>query len=264
MPERTSYEHGTPSWIDVAAPDVDAAVEFYEQLFGWKAGQAGDPEETGGYRMFMQGDKAVAGAMPIQNEGQPPSWTTYVTVDDADATAEKVKVAGGSVLVEPMDVMSAGRMAVFMDPAGAAFAVWQAGEHVGSQLVNEPNSLAWNELRTRDPEGAKKFYSEVFGWDPMAFEGMDGYTIWTVGGHAPENGKGGMLDMAATPIPDEVPPHWDVNIAVEDADAMAAKCTELGGAVTVPPMDIPVGRMAGLQDPAGAMFTVIKLAPRPS
>lgn len=261
MPERTSYEHGTPSWVDVASADVDATVSFYEQLFGWEGSEPGDPEETGGYRMLTQDGKAVAGAMSLQDPGQPPSWTTYISVDDADAAAERVKAAGGSVLVEPMDVMSAGRMAVFVDPEGAAFAVWQSKDHIGSELVNEPNSLAWNELRTRDPDGAKAFYTGLFGWEPLAFPDMEGYTIWTVGGSAPENGKGGMIDMATVPMPAEAPPHWNVNFAVADADATAARCAELGGTVIVPPMDSPVGRMAGLQDPAGAMFTVIKLSP---
>ncbi len=261
MPERTSYEHGTPSWVDVASPDVDAAVSFYEQLFGWEGSEAGDAEETGGYRMLTQNGKAVAGAMSVRMEGQPPVWTTYITVDDADAIAEQVKAAGGSVLVGADGRDEAGRMAVFMDPEGAAFAVWQAKDHIGSELVNEPNTLAWNELRTRDPDGAKAFYSGLFGWEPMAFPDMEGYTIWTVGGSAPENGKGGMIDMATIPMPAEVPPHWDVNFAVADADETAARCAELGGTVIVPPMDIPVGRMAGLQDPAGAMFTVIKINP---
>jgi predicted enzyme related to lactoylglutathione lyase len=261
MPEMTSYEPGTPSWIDVASPDVDAAVAFYEGLFGWQSSEAGDPEETGGYRMFSHGGKAVAGIGPIQNEGQPPVWTTYVTVDDADATAEMVKAAGGSIVIEPMDVLTAGRMAIFSDPGGAVFAVWQPRDHIGAELVNEPVSLAWNELRTRDPENAKKFYAEVFGWDQMAFSEMDGYTVWTIGGNDPENGKGGMIDMGATDMPEGIPPHWDVNIAVDDADATAARCAELGGSVTVPPMDIPVGRMAGLQDPSGATFTAIKLVP---
>ncbi|HKJ35141.1 MAG TPA: VOC family protein [Solirubrobacterales bacterium] len=261
MPQITSYDHGTPSWTDVAAPDTDAAAAFYSGLFGWDAGEAGDPEETGGYRMFSQGGKAVAGLGPIQQEGQPPAWLTYVTVDDADATAEQVKSAGGSVMMEPFDVMTAGRMAIFADPAGAVFAVWQPKDHVGAQLVNEPVSLCWNELRTRDPEGAKKFYGEVFGWDAMGFDAMEGYTIWTVGGNAPDNGKGGMMDMASAEMPDEIPPHWDIAFAVSDADATAAKCEELGGSVNVPPMDIAVGRMAGLADPAGATFTAIKLTP---
>ncbi len=263
MPERVSYEPGTPSWVDVSSPDVDAAVSFYEQLFGWQATDPGDPEETGGYRMLTQDGKAVAGAGPTQGEGHPSVWTTYVTVADADATAERVEAAGGSVFVAPMDVMTAGRMAIVADPAGAVFAVWQPRDHIGAELVNEPNSLAWNELRTRDPEAAKTFYGAVFGWGTTSAPDMEGYTIWTIGGSAPENGKGGMLDMAATPIPAEVPPHWDVAFAVADADAIATRCVELGGAVIVAAMDIAVGRMVGLQDPAGATFTAIALAQQP-
>ncbi|MCB0828718.1 MAG: VOC family protein [Solirubrobacterales bacterium] len=261
MAEITGYEPGTPSWIDIAAPDVDAAAAFYEDLFGWQTSEAADPEEAGGYRMFSQDGKAVAGLMPIQNEGQPPAWTTYVTVEDADETAGKVREAGGSVMMEPMDVMTAGRMAIFSDPEGAVFAIWQPRDHIGSELVNEPISLTWNELRSRDPEGAKRFYSEVFDWDTAGYSAMEGYVIWSIGELEPGNGKGGMIDMAATGAPDDMPPHWDVAFAVDDADAVAARCTELGGTVNMAPFDSPVGRMAALQDPAGAPFTVIRLNP---
>jgi predicted enzyme related to lactoylglutathione lyase len=192
---------------------------------------------------------------------QPPAWLTYVTVEDADATAEKVKAARGNVMMEPFDVMTAGRMAMFADPGSAVFAVWQPKDHIGAELVNEPVSLCWNELRTRDPEGAERFYGEVFGWRAMAFEAMEGYAVWTLSGNEPENGRGGMIDMASVGMPAEIPPHWDTAFAVEDADTTAARCEELGGSVTVPPMDIAVGRMAGLQDPAGAAFTAIKLVP---
>ncbi|MBK5111555.1 MAG: VOC family protein [Thermoleophilia bacterium] len=262
MSEISSYEAGTPSWVDVASPDIDASVAFYGDLFEWRASEGGDPEETGGYRLFEQDGKAVAGIGPIQTEGQPPAWTTYISVEDVDATTEKVKAAGGSVLSEPMDVMTAGRMAVLADPGGAVFAIWQAREHIGAGLVNEPVSLTWNELRSRDPEGSKRFYADVFGWNAMPFEQMPGYTIWTLGGTEPGNGKGGMIDMAAVDIPAEVPPHWDVAFAVDDADATAAKCTDLGGIVAMGPMDSPVGRMAMLQDLNGATFTVIKLVPQ--
>lgn len=262
MPEITSYAPGTPSWADVSSPDVDAAVSFYEQLFGWEAGEAGDPEETGGYRMLTQGGKAVAGVGPTRSAEQPPAWATYVTVEDAEATAEKVKAAGGTVLMEPMDVMTAGRMAVFADPAGAAFSVWQPKDHIGAELVNEPVSIVWNELRTRDPESAKRFYGEVFGWDAMPYPDMEGYTVWTIGGTDPDNGKGGMIDMAVTEMPAEVPPHWDVTFAVVDTDAVVEKAKQLGGGVLFGPADLAVGRMASLQDPTGATFSVIEMAPQ--
>jgi predicted enzyme related to lactoylglutathione lyase len=257
MPEMTSYEPGTPSWIDFGTPDMDTAISFYEGLFGWKAEEADDSEAAGGYRMFTRGGKFVAGGMPIQDENQPAAWTTYVTVEDVDASVATAKEVGGQVTVEPMDVMTAGRMAVLMDPEGAVFALWQPGEHIGAGIVNEYNTLTWNELRTRDPEAAKKFYGTLFGWDGLQFGAMEGYTVWTIGDVGPEQGKGGMIDMAVTDMPEGIPPHWDVTFSVEDADQVAAKCRELGGTVAAGPIDIPMGRMYALQDPGGAVFTAM-------
>lgn len=261
MSERDGYKAGTPSWIDLASPDVDAAVDFYGQLLGWDATDAGDPEETGGYRMFTLNGKSVAGVGPKPDFVPRPVWSTYFATDDVDATAEAVRGAGGSVLLEPMDVMTAGRMGFFADPSGAVFGAWQAGEHSGAQLVNDPGTLTWNELRTRDVEGSKAFYNAAFGWGGEPFAEMEGYIVWTLGGGDIESsGIGGMLEMGED-FPAEVPPHWDVVIAVEDPDATAAKAKDLGGAVTAGPMDIPVGRYAGLTDPSGAAFSIITARP---
>ncbi len=257
MPEMSSYEPGTPSWIDVGTTDMEAAIDFYEGLFGWRVEEADDPEETGGYRMFTLNGKAVAGGMETQDESQPPAWTTYVTVEDVDASAARAKELGGQVLYEPMDAMTAGRMAVLADPEGAVFALWQPVDHIGAGIVNEFNTLTWNELRTRDPEAAKKFYGELFDWNGLQFDSMEGYTVWTIGDAPPERGKGGMIDMAATDMPEGIPPHWDVTFSVEDADRTAEKCRELGGSVVAGPIDIPMGRMYTLADPAGAEFTAM-------
>lgn len=256
MSERTSYTPGTPSWVDLGSPDLDAAVEFYGALFGWDVHEAGDPEQTGGYRMAYLSDKPVAGMMPLMQEGQPPAWTTYVSVEDADATAAAVREAGGSVIAEPMDVMDVGRMAVFADPAGAVFSIWQPRAHPGAGLVNEPGAFTWNELNTRDPGAAKPFYAAVFGWDieDHEMEGMGTYTEWKQG----EDPMGGMMDMRGR-VPDEVPPHWLTYFAVEDTDATVEKVKELGGGVAFGPIDIPAGRFAVVHDPHGAMFAVIKM-----
>src|SRR5919107_255517 len=111
MSERTSYEPGTPSWVDLATPDPAAAKQFYGELFGWVAADAGPPEETGGYAMFTLRGKNVAGVAPLMNPDQPPMWSTYVSSDDADAVVARAKDAGGQAIVEPMDVMDVGRMA---------------------------------------------------------------------------------------------------------------------------------------------------------
>ena len=179
MSDRNGYDPGTPSWVDLSTPDVDASARFYGELFGWEAVEAGPPEETGGYRIIMRDGKAVGGMMGLMDPNQPAVWSTYVAVDDADATARAVRDAGGTVLVEPMDVMDAGRMAFFMDPGGAAIGVWQAGTNKGAQVVNEPGAVTWNELQVRDPEAHKAFYSAVFGWTPEAMQqGPIDYTMW--------------------------------------------------------------------------------------
>jgi uncharacterized protein len=257
MSERTSYEPGTPCWIDLATPDQDAAAEFYGALFGWSVVEDENAEQTGGYRVATLRDKAIGGVMKLMQEGQPPAWSTYVCVEDADATAAKAREAGGSVMIEPMDVLDYGRMAFLVDPTGAAVGIWQPGKNVGAGLVNEPGALAWNELETRDTEAAKPFYGAVFGWsfEDHEMPGMGTYTEWKLG----DASLGGMADISGR-VPDEVPAHWMVYFAVEDADSAVEQIGAGGGEVRFGPVDIPAGRFAMAADPSGAAFAVIKLS----
>jgi predicted enzyme related to lactoylglutathione lyase len=253
MPEMTSYEPGTPSWVDVSAPDVKTTAAFYSSLFGWDFQDAGP--DAGGYGMFLLNGKTVAGIGPIMAEGQPAVWTTYVSTDNADAAVERIQANGGSVFVPPMDVMEAGRMAIAADPTGAVFGMWQPKQMPGADLVNDPGAFCWNELATRDTKAAESFYSAVFGWGAStnAFGEMT-YTEWKVG----DRSIGGMMPMGAD-FPAEVPPNWLVYFAVTDCDAAVAKAQELGGGVAAPAMEIEnVGRFAVLTDPNGAVFAVIK------
>lgn len=253
MPE---YAPGTPSWVELSSPDTDASIEFYGQLMGWNATEPGSPE-TGGYRMFQQDGQNIAGLMGKMQPDQPTAWATYISVADADETAEKVTAAGGSVMVPVMDVMDIGRMAFFADPTGAVFGVWQPKTFAGADLVNEPGSLCWNEVMTRDADADKAFYASVFGWHPGRpdFDGApDSYTVWQLDG----KNVGGMMQMSDEFFPAEIPPHWGVCFAVADCDTTAAKARELGGAVTNEPVSMPIGRFAGLIDPQGASFTVMQ------
>ncbi len=254
MPTRTSYKPGTPCWVDLASSDLPASASFYSSLFGWDAEDQGP--EAGHYHMMELGGLPVAGAGPIMMEGQPPAWMTFISVEDADTSIAKVKEAGGTVFVEPMDVLDVGRMAVFADPTGAAAAVWQPRRHPGAGLVNEPGALAWNELSTRDTAAAEAFYSDVFGWEAQTGD-MDGmtYTMWKLDG----NDIGGMMTMPAE-VPPEVPSYWLAYFGTADCDATVAQATELGAALFAGPMDIPAGRFAVMADPSGAMFAVIALA----
>jgi predicted enzyme related to lactoylglutathione lyase len=249
------HDAGIPSWVDLASADVEASKAFYGGLFGWTSDDAPEPE-AGGYTTFYLGDKAVAGVGPVQMDSQPPVWTTYVSTDDADETAARVEKAGGRVLMTPMDVMEYGRMAIFTDPAGAAFAIWQAGSHPGGEVFSVPGAPTWHELATRDIEGSKVFYGEVFDWAAEESQvGPNKYITWKLGGRS----VGGMIAMVGDAWPADLPPHWMVYFAVADCDESVALARTLGASVSVPPTDIPVGRFAVLTDPQGAFFSVITM-----
>jgi uncharacterized protein len=245
MPE---YEAGVPIWVDLSTTDVKSAGAFYSGLFGWQAQDLGP--EAGGYNMMLLNGKMAAGLGPTQGPGQPPAWSTYVKTEDAAATADKVKQAGGTVVMPPFDVMGQGHMGVFQDPGGAYFSVWQPGQHRGAEVVNDAGAFSWNELATRDIDGAKRFYAQVFGWGA---ETHGDYTEWKVSGRS----VAGAMPMGDR-YPPQVPPHWLVYFTVTDCDASAAKAQQLGGQVLVPPMDVEPGRFAVIQDPQGAVFGIIK------
>ncbi len=254
MPERTSYEPGTPSWVDLGTSDLEAAQFFYVGLFGWRVQDAGPVEETGGYAFFTLHGHNVAAVGPLQGEGQPPAWTTYFSTDDVDALAQRATSAGATALLEPMDVMDAGRLAVFTHPAAGVFGAWQPGRHIGAELVNDPGSFSWNELHTRDVGGAKAFVEPVLGLAPQdaTFSGTT-YTQLNVGGRA-------VAGMATMPpgVPEQVPAHWTTFFAVEDCDAGVARVEDLGGSLQTGPMDAEgVGRFAVVADPQGARFGLI-------
>lgn len=256
MSERTSYAPGTPCWVDLGTPDVEAAARFYGELFGWDVPEQANSAEMGGYRRAIKNGKDVAGMMPLMQEGQPPAWSTYVSVNDADAIAKTVADAGGTIVAEPMDVMELGRMAVFTDPTGAFFGIWQAGTFPGAALVNEYGCFGWNELNTRDVESGKRFYGEVFGWstEERPMEGMGGsYHVWKQG----ENPVGGMMDIGGV-LPAEVPPHWLVYFTVESCDAAVEQAQGAGGGLNAGPMDVEVGRFAVARDPWGAVFAMLQ------
>jgi predicted enzyme related to lactoylglutathione lyase len=280
MPERDGYIPGVPCWVDTSQPDPEAAVDFYRGLFGWDFEDVMPPGSEGRYLMarLRGGDVAAVGSIPA---GLPPMamWNTYIWVDSADDAASKARAAGGGILMEPFDVMDAGRMAVVTDREGAPFSVWQARRTKGAQIVNEPGSLAFNGLGTRDLDAAKSFYGSVFGWTTLDVGG--GTEMWARPGYgdhlerdnpdlrkqiAEAGGPSGFEDVVASinPLPDDqpdTPPHWNVTFAVEDADATAARATELGGTLALPPLDAPWVRMTIINDPQGATLVASQFVP---
>jgi uncharacterized protein len=256
MGERTSHPPGAFSWVDLSTSDPAAAKQFYGGLFGWEFDDL--PVGDGAvYTMCRLGGKSVS-AMSAQQEqeraqGIPPHWNSYVTVEDVDAGAAKAREPGGNVLVEPFDVLDAGRMAVVADPTGAVFSMWEPRNNIGAELVNVPGALTWNELATTDVDRAVEFYGQLFGW---GFEEMEGgpmrYVIVRVG----DRSNGGVRPLSEMEA--GIPPNWLPYFAAASVDDTVAKAAELGGRALMDPVTVPAGRFAPVADPQGVVFAVFE------
>jgi len=251
MGERTSHAPGTFSWVDLGTTDADGAKAFYGSLLGWQFEDMPVPDAPP-YSMARIGGLTVAALYGKRDESQPPAWLSYVTVADADGVAASAAGLGGTVISEPFDVLDAGRMAVLQDPTGAVFAIWQAKQSIGAQLVNDPGSLTMNQLNTNDTGAAEAFYGTLFGW---TFEQVASgeQEFWSI-----RNGdrlNGGMMP---TPQGWAIPSHWLAYFTTADLDAAVAQIHELGGGVTVGPLPIPAGRFAVATDPQGAGFALFE------
>jgi predicted enzyme related to lactoylglutathione lyase len=252
------HPEGLFGWVDLSATDVDAAQAFYGGLFGWTFEDVPTPMGPS-YTMCSLDGRVVAGIGPqppgMEEAAVPSMWNSYVIVGDVEATCEAATAAGGQVVMPAMDVMTQGRMAVLLDPSGAAVGLWQPIDHSGAEVFNVAGSLSWNELQSRDLDAALPFYEQVFGW--RFTDGHEaGYRqiiLDTKEGDDPYNGGA----MAMPPgVPDEAPSFWAVYFAVADCHRAVQQLTELGGTVVVPPMEMGPGTFAGFTDPTGAFAFV--------
>ncbi|WP_327132718.1 VOC family protein [Streptomyces sp. NBC_01343] len=257
------FPEGAPCWVDAMFKDVEGAKTFYSDVLGWTFGDASS--EYGNYTQAYSDGKAVAAVVPPMPGADAPSqWCLYFASPDAAATAEKIKSAGGQLMMEPMQVGTFGTMAIAKEPSGAVFGVWQPGEHRGFEKIGEPGAYAWAEVFTRDPAKADGFLSQVFPYEAQTMEpgddpemaGMD-FRIYSVGGK--DNPVLGRMKMGDE-FPPEIPPYVQVYFGVPDCDEAVAKAKKHGGALHFGPMDSPFGRFAALTDQQGAAFAVIDMA----
>jgi predicted enzyme related to lactoylglutathione lyase len=260
MSERDQYPPGVPCWIDTAHRDPSSALDFYGALLGWEfvgpGAMPGDP--PGEYYVARVRGRDVAGISSQPAGLSPPTWMTYVAVASVDEAADRARAASGTIVAEPFDAPPAGRMAVLLDPAGAVFSVWEAGTRRGAQIVNEPSAWAMSNLRTTEEDGAKAFYGAVFGWEAEAF-GPEVTLFRLPGFVGGEPSQPVPRDVVAVMSRDGGESSWGVDLWVEDADATAAKASELGGTVLVAPHEIPGFRNAVIADPQGAVLSVSQL-----
>jgi predicted enzyme related to lactoylglutathione lyase len=260
MSERKEYAPGEFCWVDLSTTDVDGARAFYGGLLGVEAESApGDPEETGGYGFFTKNEKMICGFGPTQRDGQPPAWSSYIKVEDAEATAKKVEEAGGQVHFGPIDLPNeSGRMAVLQDPTGAFVCINQQQKHPGAQLVNEPGAWTWSNLLTNDVDAARDFYGKVFGWTATQPEGAPDFIwAWHVEGQRWPEGLANMTRMGSD-IPEGLPPHWEIYFMIDDLDQSIEQVKGSGGRHFFGPQEVPSGRIAVVADPQGASFSLIE------
>ncbi|MFF1832457.1 VOC family protein [Paenarthrobacter sp. NPDC058040] len=255
MPEVDQYKQGTPCWVDLSSTDIEVSRKFYSDLFGWEL-DAMDAGPGMTYFMAKLKGRYVAGMMqqmPDAPEGMPSYWANYIAVDSVDQAAERAVAAGGTILFPPDAVPNGGgRMFFASDPTGAQIGFWEAGNHHGSGLVNEPGTMIWNELQTNDVPKAVAFYEAVTDCasNTRPAGDLQKYTELVVDGKA----VAGAMNL---PI-EGLSPYWMTYFAVEDVDLTVARAGELGSHVIAPAFDVPgIGRMAVLMDPAGAAFSIM-------
>ena len=221
----------------------------------------------GDYFVARINGRQVAGIGTLPDLGGPPMavWDTYVGVDSVEQSVERVKAGGGDVLIGPLDGIHSGHFAVVADATGAAISVCEADARPSAQLVNEPGSWAMSSLHTTDGQSATAFYEAVFGWQPQSVGPPEApLTLFRLPGYVGDESEGPIArDVVAAMAPPSdpdanpaVPPHWNVNLQVADADGIAQRASSLGGGVLMPPTDAPGFRSAVLIDPQGAAFSI--------
>jgi predicted enzyme related to lactoylglutathione lyase len=247
-----------PVWLDLSSSDPAGSRDFYSRLFGWQVEVNPDPL-YGGYAVAKLGGKDVAGIGPKMMEQAPTAWSIYLGTRDADALAQKVKAAGGAVIVDPMQVGEQGRMVVFQDPSGAFISAWQPAA-MGGMVIGGAGTFGWPELNARGIDKDLAFYKAAFGWSgktvPMG-EGQPDYTEFWLG----EERIAGGMEMNPM-IPPQVPSYWMAYFTSDNVDSSFKKAIDLGATEMVSPIDFPGGRFAIVTDPQGALFGLLKMAQR--
>ena len=258
--------HGDFVWYELITPDPDAAARFYEPLLGWTVRTMEGSNQD--YRLAATGEADVAGIMPTPaGAAMPPAWLGYIGVDDVDAMAKSVADGGGAVHMQPWDIEGVGRMAFVADPQGAMFYVMKGaseGESISFSYDRpRPGHCAWNELSTTDPDAAKSFYGQRFGWvkdGEMDMGAMGKYEFLRHAGRAPDGSPPGqgVLGAVMPKVPEMPVSAWTYYFRVPDVDAAVERIKANGGQVMQEPMEIPGGDFSLVaSDPRGAVFGLV-------
>lgn len=253
--------HGKPCWFELATnkgalPQVEG---FYADVLGWSFADAGMPDMA--YHLASSDGDMVAGAMEMPEDvvGMPPFWMIYLTVDDADAAADRIRALGGKVFREPADIPGTGRFAIAADPQGAAFGIMAPAP---MDPAPEPDCGAWNqrkdghgnwiELMSTDPAAGFDFYAALFGWtrgEAIGMGEMGTYQLFAWQGAD----IGGMMGLGNAPQP-----CWLPYFGVNGVGAAIARIKDAGGTILHGPTEVPGPAFIALaRDPQGGHFAIV-------
>jgi len=244
-------------WYDLATSDMDAARKFYCDVVGWSYQDASQGNTT--YGLFQVGGAGVAGLMPYPDGMKPPFpvWTGYIAVADVDATAARIKEAGGVVHRGPIEVAGVIRFAVVADPQGAVFIIAKGleAQPMPKLAVGTPGTMGWRELFATDWEKDFAFYEKLFGWtkaEAHHMGDMGTYQLFAAGAEP----IGGMMNK-----PPQMPQSWwNYYINVEGIDAAKERVEKGGGSIMMGPMEVPGGQwVLQARDPQGGHFSLVAL-----
>jgi uncharacterized protein len=259
----TDDEQATPArpatagefvWHDLVTDNPSASRAFYGALFGWtfEAGDGVDP----GYTIIKRGDRPIGGIVTRKrapDEEVGAQWIAYVVVSDVDRAAGAFRQAGGRIFRGPLDVRKDLRVAAVADAQGAPLGLASRGPKLdiatGSRELNE---WLWMEYIARDPDAALKFYGDALGYRHEVAEQRENFTYYVLSTDRPRAGLFRSLFNRPTSA-------WLPYIRVADPAAMAARVTELGGSVVIPPQArARNSSLAVILDPAGAVLALQK------
>jgi predicted enzyme related to lactoylglutathione lyase len=252
----TAIPTGRFVWFEYLTRDPAKAQGFFGEVFGWTKQDM--PFPGGSYTMIAAGTHTIGGYPPVPAGAPPHShWISHLQVQDARATAAKIKSLGGSIKSEPVD-MGMGTHAIVADPQGGVFSLWQPAKPEGTgDYKGADNTFCWNELTAPDPEKACAFYAAIGGFTIDKMDMGDGNTYYLL--NSDGKGRAGVTK----PMMPGVPTAWLPYVQVTNADATVAKATKLGANVFVPPADIPnVGRFSIFADSQGGAIGILQPQPK--
>jgi hypothetical protein len=250
-----TFPSGRFVWFEYVSKEQSKAEGVFGELFNWKTKNMPAPSLPGGqYAMIAAGEHTIGGYMTTP-PGAPPHahWLAHLQVESAEATAAKVKTAGGTIKLAPTKMGDMGTYAIAADPFGAVFALWQPAKAEESEYRGAEGTFCWNELYTDQPEKSVAFYEAIGGFKdaPMDMGPMGTY-------HVLESAGKGRAGIMKSPMPG-IPQHWMPYVQVANADQTAEKAKRLGCDIKLPPNTVPnVGRLSVFVDPSGASLGILQ------